>query len=149
MLNVKDFSPPGCEHALCSFSAKYLMEENGVLKRLGTGSCDCTPAPAEDGALKSIDVTARQWGSVVDTTEGAEPIDDLGRFIQRARTHIFSLSAMAFQDCWSLNLERLKGCCIHVARPTGDLIPFCSFNLTARNGRTLHRSLPQQKIVAA
>jgi phenylacetate-coenzyme A ligase PaaK-like adenylate-forming protein len=42
-----------------------------------------------------------------------------------------------------LNLERLKGCCIHVARPDGRLIPFCSFNLTARSGTPLHR--PQRR----
>jgi uncharacterized radical SAM superfamily Fe-S cluster-containing enzyme len=47
---------------------------------------------------------------------------------------------MAFQDCWTLNLERLQGCCIHVAQPDGSLIPFCGFNLTARDGSPLHRA---------
>ena len=46
---------------------------------------------------------------------------------------------MAFQDAWTLNLERLRGCCIHVARPDGRLIPFCAFNLTSRSGRPLYR----------
>lgn len=140
IVNAEDFRPPGCEHALCSFSAKYLMQEDGELMKLGRSSCDCTPIPAEKGALTSIGVTARQWGGV----EEAElphmgGVDDLTKFLQRARTHTFSISAMAFQDCWSLNLERLQGCCIHVAQPDGRLIPFCSFNLTARNGRSLHR----------
>ena len=137
----EDFLPPGCEHALCSFSAKYLMQENGWLMRLGSGTCDCTPKPAEEGAHKSIGVTARQWGPA--QSEGlviTEPRDDFDRFLQRARTHTFSVSAMAFQDAWSLNLERLQGCCIHVAQPDGRLIPFCSFNLTSRNGQSLHRS---------
>jgi uncharacterized radical SAM superfamily Fe-S cluster-containing enzyme len=65
--------------------------------------------------------------------------DDLGRFLARANSHTFQISAMAFQDAWSLNLERLQGCCIHVAQADGRLIPFCSFNLTARNGTSLHR----------
>ncbi len=137
----EDFLPPGCEHALCSFSAKYLMQEDGWLMRLGSGTCDCTPQPAEEGAHKSMGVTARQWGPA--QSEGlaiAEPRDDFDRFLQRARTHTFSVSAMAFQDAWSLNLERLQGCCIHVAQPDGRLIPFCSFNLTSRSGQTLHRS---------
>jgi len=140
VLKVDDFRPPGCEHALCSFSAKYLVQEDGKLQRLGSGTCDCRPQPAEQGALKSIGITARQWGGVEGCCEpAAEPKDDLERFLMQARPHTFSLSAMAFQDAWSLNLERLQGCCVHVAQPDGRLIPFCSFNLTARNGRSLYR----------
>ncbi len=143
-LALEDFKPPGCEHALCSFSAKYLMQDDGRLMRLGSTSCDCTPKPAEHGALTSIGVTARQWGRVEagQPAVTTEPADDLERFLNRARTHTFSLSAMAFQDCWNMNLERLQGCCIHVAQPDGRLIPFCSFNLTSRHGRSLHRHQP-------
>ena len=136
-----DFKPPGCEHALCSFSARYLVAENGTLSLLGRTGCDCSPQPAEKGALQSIDVTARQW-SGTNRDQGAgilEGDDELSRFLRRARSNTFAISGMAFQDCWSLNLERLKGCCIHVAQPDGRLIPFCSFNLTARDGTPLHR----------
>jgi hypothetical protein len=138
LLRMEDFRPPGCEHALCSFSAKYLTEEDGRLVRLGK-SCDCSPQPAEAGALTAIGVTARQWGPVKSerSVEAVRQEDDLTRFLHRARSHTFSISAMAFQDCWSVNLERLQGCCIHVARPDGGLVPFCSFNLTAANGATL------------
>lgn len=141
LLKMDDFRPPGCEHALCSFSAKYLVQEDGRLQRLGSTSCGCTPQAAEFGALASIAVTARQWGAVQETsnTAGAESADDLEHFLRRARSHTFTVSAMAFQDAWSLNLERLRGCCIHVAQPDGRLIPFCSFNLTGRDGRSLHR----------
>lgn len=144
VLQVTDFRPPGCEHALCSFSAKYMQQDDGRLLRLGSQSCDCTPVPAEQGALTSIGVTARQWAGIAKATgdSPAHPVDELDRFLQRARTHTFSISGMAFQDCWSLSLERLQGCCIHVARPDGRLIPFCSFNLTACDGTSLHRPSP-------
>lgn len=147
VLKVEDFRPPGCEHALCSFSAKYLMKDDGQLMKLGSDSCDCKPIQAEQGALKSIGVTARQWAGVSGEKEkNSGPEDDLTKFIRMAKTHTFSISAMAFQDSWSMNLERLQGCCIHVAQPDGRLIPFCSFNLTARNGRSLHRPHPHEKI---
>ncbi len=139
LLSVADFHPPGCEHALCSFSAKYLMQEDGRLQRLGETSCDCSPKPAEEGAIASIGVTARQWAAADTTGPGSEPGNDLEKFLRRARSHTFTVSAMAFQDAWNLNLERLRGCCIHVARPDGRFIPFCSFNLTARGGNPLHR----------
>lgn len=145
-LSVSDFTPPGCEHALCSFSARYILQENGELKKLGDlstalQSCECQPQPAEQGALKSIAVTARQWGKF-DAPVADQRIasNDLDRFLQRARTHTFAVSGMAFQDCWSMNIERLKGCCIHVAQPDGRLIPFCAFNLTATDGTSIHRS---------
>lgn len=64
-LHLEDFRPPGCEHALCSFSAKYIQQDDGHLLRLGNPACDCTPQPAEQGALTSIGVTARQWGGGV------------------------------------------------------------------------------------
>lgn len=149
ILKAQDFRPPGCEHALCSFSAKYLKKEDGKLMKLGSDSCDCKPIQAEQGALKSIGVTARQWDAVcVDKEEVVGGEDDLTKFIRMAKTHTFSISAMAFQDGWSLNLERLQGCCIHVAQPDGRLIPFCSFNLTARNGRSLHRHQLHETIEA-
>jgi uncharacterized radical SAM superfamily Fe-S cluster-containing enzyme len=139
---LTDFTPPGCEHALCSFSARYLQQESGELIRLGTPSCNCSPQHAEAGALQSIDWTARQWAGTPQQPVALQPIDDLSRFLNRARTHTFSLSAMAFQDCWNLNLERLQGCCIHIASPAGKLVPFCAYNLTATDGRTIYRNKP-------
>ncbi|BDD86272.1 radical SAM (seleno)protein TrsS [Desulfofustis limnaeus] len=140
-LAVADFHPPGCEHALCSFSARYLVHEDHGLQRLGSGSCDCRPLPAAQGAATAIAVTARQWTGVTDPDVAASaPRDDLDRFLGRARSHTFSISAMAFQDAWTLSLERLRGCCIHVAQPDGRLVPFCSYNLTAADGTSLHRT---------
>lgn len=140
-LRPEDFRPPGCEHALCSFSAKYRVDEGGHLTRFGGANCDCTAQPAEQGALTAISITARQWGAIPMATiaKTSQPIDDLDRFLQRAASRTFTISAMAFQDCWNLNLERLRGCCIHVAQTDGRLIPFCSYNLTSRHGQPLHR----------
>lgn len=143
-IKAQDFLPPGCEHALCSFSGKFMTQADGTLVRLGQSSCDCTPKPAEAGALKSIGVTARQWAGPNLNKNSSEdpPQDDLGRFLARARTHTLTISAMAFQDVWSINLERLQGCCIHVAQPDGRLIPFCAYNLTSTQGQTLYRGQP-------
>jgi hypothetical protein len=43
-------------------------------------------------------------------------------------------------DVWSIDLERLRDCCIHVASPEGALIPFCAYNLTAADGHGLYRT---------
>ncbi len=138
ILQTNHFQPPGCEHALCSFSARYIKKDDGTLQKLGSQKkCDCTPKPALQGAIQSIAVTARQWKNPDSVTEKAT--DDFDRFLNRAKQFTFSISAMAFQDAWNLDLQRLQGCCIHIATDTGKLIPFCSYNLTAKNGRSLHR----------
>ena len=53
------------------------------------------------------------------------------------RENTFSLSGMAFQDAWTLDLDRLSGCYLHVMRRDGALLPFCAFNLTDTRGRRL------------
>ena len=63
----------------------------------------------------------------------------LDDFLAAAQSRTFSVSAMAFQDVWNLDLERVQGCCIHVMAPDGRLIPFCLYNLTAADGRALYR----------
>jgi len=138
-IHLSDFTPPGCEHALCSFSARYLNYGEERLTRLGASGCNCTPQPAEQGALQSINWTAQQWAGPATIQPIDAPKDDLDRFLARARTHTFSLSAMAFQDCWNIDLERLQGCCIHIATENGKLIPFCAYNLTSLDGSTLYR----------
>jgi uncharacterized radical SAM superfamily Fe-S cluster-containing enzyme len=60
-------------------------------------------------------------------------------FWERARTHTLTVSAMAFQDAWTLDLERLRDCCIHVWDARYGLVPFCAYNITADDGRGLYR----------
>jgi hypothetical protein len=47
---------------------------------------------------------------------------------------------MAFQDVWSVDLERVRDCCIHVMTSDGRLVPFCAYNLTNLQGHALYRS---------
>ncbi len=66
-------------------------------------------------------------------------VDGFDRFLARAgAAQRFTLSCMAFQDAMSLDLARVRGCCIHVARHDGRLIPFCLHNLTSEGGARLY-----------
>ncbi|MEI2659689.1 MAG: hypothetical protein V9G11_06910 [Bifidobacterium adolescentis] len=51
---------------------------------------------------------------------------------------------MAFQDAWNLDLERLRECYIHEVSPEANLIPFCAYNLTDANGKSLYRHAEKQ-----
>ena len=70
---------------------------------------------------------------------GKEAPLDLDIFLNRLKTHMFSISCMVFQDAWNVDLERVRDCCIHVLSPGGGLIPFCMYNLTDVQGKSLYR----------
>ncbi len=145
MVSLKDFQPPGCEHSLCSFHGNYLRTPEGGLKALSgkSGKCCDTPIVAAEGAAKSRDYTARQWAGAKPCSCNA-PGKTLESFLDQVKTWSFSLSAMAFQDVWNVDLDRLKGCCIHEVHPDGLLIPFCAYNLTSSSGRSLYRPQPEE-----
>lgn len=156
---VDSFRPPACENALCSFHGHYLILPDGTLRSLQPPfDKTCCPAPetAREGATKAIAYVARQWTAPLSTPENPGPSGccslssseclgssasiSLEDFIKRARTHTFSVSAMAFQDIWTVDLERVRDCCIHVLAPNRTLVPFCVYNLTNAVGRALYRS---------
>lgn len=148
-----DFHPPGCENALCSFHGRFFVTNDGGLKPLMTLPC-CpanSPEPADVGARRTIGAVARQWGGLEEKggtrcsggsrrplLETSAPLD-MSRFLELARNRSFSISAMAFQDAWTLDLDRLRDCCIHVVSPDGRLVPFCAYNLTDSSSQPLYR----------
>lgn len=143
MLRADDFQPPCCEHERCSFSARFTVS-GGRLVRLDEGGC-CEPASplapiiASEGARRAKSAVAAQWASAP-RAPAAPARDDFERFLQgRGADKRLSLSCMAFQDARTLDLERVRGCCIHTLAPDGRLIPFCLYNLTDEGGRALYR----------
>lgn len=114
------------------------------------------------GADQTIRLTARQWASpsvkeqrtpFIPLLQKGHAFDfqpcmagtaprplDLGLFLNRLKSHPFSISCMAFQDVWNVDLERIRDCCIHIFSSDGRLIPFCMYNLTDAGGQSLYRS---------
>jgi 7,8-dihydro-6-hydroxymethylpterin dimethyltransferase len=164
LLKVDDFSPPGCEHELCSCHATYMQTTSGGLRALGSGRADtcCSVDTGSHGVGSTISTVSRRWKfpssvSVLQppTAAGSEccgpssrnvvrvdgPID-LDTFLSEVSARTFTVSAMAFQDVENIDLERLKGCCISVISNDGKLVPFCAYNLTSREGVSLYRKPP-------
>nr|WP_320016355.1 radical SAM (seleno)protein TrsS [uncultured Desulfobacter sp.] len=137
------FRPSACEHALCSFNGKFIIRDNGRPSALTAfNTACCTPVQAEQGSKQARDSVAEHWKAPLKVPGPWAPAtneDGLDKFIRQARTRMFSVSGMAFQDAWNLDLERLKGCCIHSVAPDGRLIPFCAYNLTRADGKGLYR----------
>lgn len=147
------FKPSGCENAACSFHANFVRMSDGSLlpwtHHKAQPSCCCQPERAEEGAAKTREFTARYWShpgaGEAPAARSPNPAGEgpsLGEWdvvLSRAQTHAFTISGMAFQDAWTLDLERLRDCCIHTVSPDGRIIPFCAYNLTSRQGLPLYR----------
>ena len=101
------------------------------------------PVEAALGAARSREFVAEHWSSPATPEQGEKSegpsLGEWDVFLERKRTHTFCISGMAFQDAWTLDLERLRGCYIHTASPDGRLVPFCAYNLTDRQGHSLYR----------
>jgi hypothetical protein len=143
LVKTEHFVPPGCENARCSFHGNFVQFTNGHLHastHRQSRSCCCKPKPADEGAAESRSFVARQWSAPEPASPSSGPsLGGWDEILERAKTHVFAISAMAFQDAWTLDLERLRDCCIHIVAQDGRIVPFCAYNLTARDGRTLYR----------
>jgi len=146
LVRLGAFCPPGCENALCSFHGNFVLMPNGELTPLTQHKqavCSCKPIIAAEGAARAREFVALHWAAPIPVAKlpvsSGPSLGEWDVFLERKRTHSFCISGMAFQDAWNLDLDRLRGCCIHVAGPDGRLVPFCAYNLTDRQGRALYR----------
>jgi hypothetical protein len=146
-IRVENFSPPACENAFCSFHGNFVLMADGELmpwtRRLPE-DCGCRPISAAEGAAKARRFVSQFWSGPKErllpmAPETAPSLGAWDDFLVRAQTHSLCISGMAFQDAWTLDIERLKDCCIHVAHPDGRLVPFCAYNLTDGKGRSHYR----------
>ncbi len=142
LMRVEHFRPPGCEHPLCSFHGNFLRQPDGGLRALTehTPPCCCgSPEPENRGTGKAVSFVTRQWAAPADG-DSIAGMDSFDAFMENHRINTFAVSAMAFQDVWNLDLERVRECCIHVVAPDGRMIPFCLYNLTSAEGKPLYRN---------
>ena len=152
LMKAEHFRPPQGENAYCSFHGNFILMPNGVMrsrdneKQVGC----CGPQPAAVGAKKAQHFVAQRWSSSkrrygATTTQdgtaccGSMDLRSLDAFLDRADEYSLCVSGMAFQDAWNLDLERLRGCFIHVVSHDNKVIPFCAYNLTNKQGMPLYR----------
>ena len=157
MMKANDFRPPGGENAYCSFHGNYVILPDGkllVLTAENSRGC-CQPAGGMGGAKQAQDFVAKRW-TLPDKKVGAVSsiaacdcpgvnVGSLDLFLDRVERHSFCVSAMGFQDAWTLDLDRLRECLIHVVSPSGSLVPFCAYNLTSQSGQGLYRRRTEKK----
>jgi uncharacterized radical SAM superfamily Fe-S cluster-containing enzyme len=165
LMRPEHASPPGCEHERCSFHCRYRLTPTGQLVPMRDTGGDCCPAPGKTGcctlgnaeesgksreetgrvlsdrpgARRAVDLVGMVWSAPDHSPADKEKIDAFDAFIAEARAQVFSVTCMAFQDCRTVDLERLRGCCVFVYAHPDRLVPFCAYNMSGLDGRSLHR----------
>jgi uncharacterized radical SAM superfamily Fe-S cluster-containing enzyme len=147
LIKTEHLVPSGCEHSLCSFHGAFYLATDGRLTPLSQqqeNSCCCKERGAEEAVIKARNFVARRWALPGGAEDGyrhdRERLGGWDSFLDRVQQYGFSITGMAFQDAWNLDLERLRDCCVHVVRQ-GKIIPFCAYNLTDRDGHPLYRRM--------
>lgn len=139
-LKGQDFLPRHAQDSHCSFSSFFILTQGGKLQAMsnlargrvtGWGSC-CEPPPEES----SRRFMSRHW-QLDESCCQSWGADD---FYSRVLNYYLTISCMPFQDVWSLDIDRLRGCCGHVVTPTRQIIPFCAYYLTSSSGQRLYPS---------
>lgn len=150
-LKVSDFRPGTAENPYCSFNGEFTIAPNGKLTsaQAPKTSCCCSAKPSPpvggDEADRARRFVAQRW-AMSDALDRPSPeaspavinTDSLDAFLE-SRKRTLCISGMAFQDAWTLDLERLRQCYIHIATNDRRLVPLCAFNLSGQNGETIHR----------
>lgn len=147
LVKTKDFHPKGSENSYCSFHCSYILMPDGKLlavKNQAEKSCGCNkPEDASKALKRTRSFVARNWtypSNTASTRCGeSTSMGDWDLILERSKTHLFSVSGMAFQDAWNLDLDLLQDCCINVAGEGGKLVPFCAYNITNTHGVALYR----------
>ncbi len=146
-LKWQDFLPRHAQDAHCSFSSFFILNQEGKLQAMsnlargrvtGWGSYS-EPSPEES----SRRFMSRHWRLDESCCQswGAD-------FYDRVLNYYLTITCMPFQDVWSLDIDRLRGCCGHVVTPDRQIIPFCAYYLTSTSGERLYpSSLVQAKAV--
>ena len=160
LMKQADFGSGGAENPYCSFHASYMRRPDGTLKALAQKDSQCCCTTSDD----SRTFVANQWTGAEPASQccccGAESAEEpvsecccsseLGEsevmewrsfdeFLEQARLNTLTVSGMIFQDGFNLDLDRLKRCYICEVDSRYGMVPFCAYNLTDINGKSLYR----------
>jgi uncharacterized radical SAM superfamily Fe-S cluster-containing enzyme len=129
-IKVTDFLPSSCDHPRCGFHGDFVvLPKNNILRLTQKYDPDAPCcAPSGDAHLKNRSFVARRWTRTAQT--GKQPGEnadfrDMGNFLARVKSHGFTVTAMAFQDAYTLDIDRLRRCSLHVFDGK-NTVPFCA-----------------------
>ena len=129
-LRISDFNSSRCDHPYCGFHGDFAVLPKKAIMKLTPK--DPAPCCGGDEHLKNRNYIARRWNrsekSEAETSD-TDDFSELNSFATRIRSHGFTITAMAFQDAYNMDIERLRRCSLHVSED-GKTKPFCAKYMT-------------------
>ena len=95
---------------------------------------NAAPCCCDDEHLKNRNFVARRWNRSEESEwqrgdSDGDDFNELNAFAKRIKSHGFTITAMAFQDAYNFDIERLRRCSLHVSNGKKTM-PFCARYLT-------------------
>ncbi|NWF77444.1 MAG: radical SAM protein [Chloroflexi bacterium] len=153
-LKETDFLPRRCEDSHCSFSSFFVLMEDGKLQARTDIAQEAVSGfgyRKDPPAVTARNFISRRWRLASEKPKQTEkgcgqccgPNQEAWRrFLERESLYYLTITGMPFQDVWTLDLHRLKRCCVHVVTSNKQLIPLCAFYVTSISGERLYQNLP-------
>lgn len=136
-IKKENLVPSRCDHPLCGFHGDFVVLPNGIeaLSRREAVQESCCSCSEPVSADQNRAFVARRWERQKEKKEavscccGTPDVHDMDYFLERVKSHGFTVTAMAFQDAGTMDLERLRRCSLHVF-DRGRFVPFCAYYLS-------------------
>lgn len=135
LVRQSDLTHSTCDHPRCGFHGDFVVlpERIAALTKKAESKnnedCCCSKSgEISEEVLRNRKFVARRWKR--NYTENSEniSIDTFDGFLSRVKSHGFTVTGMAFQDRYTLDVEQLRRCSLHVYNPDSDqVVPFCSY----------------------
>jgi uncharacterized radical SAM superfamily Fe-S cluster-containing enzyme len=141
-IGLGELVPISTGHPLCCFCGTFLSERDGGVTSLASEeqksegiSCCCAAEPDPiDIIKKDRDFVLNKWTVSERKDAGSgEAGPSFDEELDWLRSHMFTISGMAFMDITNLDAERLKRCRVQYFTEDERLIPFCAYNSIYRN----------------
>lgn len=127
LVKTKDLAPSCCDHPRCGFHGDFVVLPDKLLALTQSDNQNsCCSEPSSEEALRNRRFVSRRWKR--DGTPISDNLDmsSMDAFLSRVKTHGFTITGMAFQDAYNLDITRLRRCSLHVY-DNGKIVPFCSY----------------------
>ncbi|MGD1818195.1 MAG: radical SAM (seleno)protein TrsS [Pleomorphochaeta sp.] len=134
-MKFEEFSPRKRYDSHCAFSTLYYVDEEKKLHHLESENSQVKPPKNTDFATNTNKFTNMRWRLPQETEKGK-----MLNFMNHVREYTMAISGMGFQDCWNFDINRVKGCCVHVITSDLKKVPLCAFHLTSVNGERIYNN---------
>lgn len=147
-LKEEDFLPRRSESSHCSFSGLFVMRSGRLQPASKRPKGKQLPMagnrriPPWESARSFMEL---HWQLQEKQKMATDDLDFLGKTYHEVASRGLTISCMPFQDVWTIDLNRLRNCCLHVATPDGKITPFCAYYLTSAGGKRLRHAFGQAR----